>query len=91
MTAYESRPKPVTLGLELGVDQGKDIRRDPVYVSERFPPLADSHQRGRYAPVEPTNLVKGEAVEWVSVLLCPTMIGILQCTTEDGSGACFSC
>ena len=53
----------------MGGDEGKDLQRNAVYVDEGIPPLADGRQRGRGIPVELTNLIKGEAIEQVSVPL----------------------
>ena len=50
-------------GLEMGGNQGEDLRRNAIDVSKGVPPLADSRQRGCHTPVEPTNLVEDEAIE----------------------------
>ena len=46
MIAHESGPEKGLLGLEMGGDQGEDLRGDPVYVNEGVPPLADNRQYG---------------------------------------------
>ena len=45
MTAYMTGPEKVRLGIEVGGDEGKDIQRNAVDVSEGVPPFADACQR----------------------------------------------
>ena len=69
MTAYITGIETVRLVMEVGGDKGKDVRRNAVDVNEGVPPLADVCQRSRNIPIKLRNVVKGEAIEEVSVLL----------------------
>ena len=51
----------------MGGDKRKNIQRDAVYVNERIPPFANFHQRGRDVQVKLRELIKGEAIEGISV------------------------
>jgi len=62
----------------MGGDEGKDLRRDAVYVNEGVPPPADSRRRGRGTLVELRNLVGGEAIEEVSVSFPKTSRNLRQ-------------
>ena len=52
--------------------------------SERVPPLADVRQRGRNIPVELGDIVRGEVVKEVGVLLIITQDLARESATYDG-------
>ena len=75
VTAYETCAETVTLGREVGRDDGKDIQWDAIYANEGIPPLTNIRQHGRDFMVELGNAVKGGAVEEVSVSFLRTSRG----------------
>ena len=76
MTAYITGVETERLDTEVGGDKGKDVHRNAVDVNEGVPPLADVCQRSRNIPIELRNVVKGEAVEEVSVSLSAISQGL---------------
>ena len=89
MTTHVTGPETVFLGTEMGGDEGKDIQRNPVDIDEGVPPFMDVCQRGRSIPVELRNIVKGEAIEEVSLSLLKTLRASSQLcfVTYDGEYA----
>ena len=57
MTAHKTREETVLLGREVGGDEGKEIQRDAVDVSDGVLPFTDNSKYGRNFALEVRNLV----------------------------------